>query len=357
MKGLLIYRVNFANTANYGVVIKGKGQAKAYRENDVDLDLIFLENKTILINDQAYTRLSGINTVDRNHRVFWKKLKELDLSSYDFIHIRYPYSTPWFFSFIKGINKKTKCLIEFPTYPYDSEFLGLKTALLKVDHYYRQKVISKADYIVHYGSEPALYGTSCINITNGVDLDQFPIRKPIKTDHTLRLVAVGKWQYWHGLDRMLYGISACPKLSILLHIIGVGPENQKLKRLTLKLGISNKVKFVGNKKGEELNHYFNNADLAIGTLGMHRKNVALDASLKHREYAARGVPFVLSTADRAFPGTCGFVHYVPADDSPVNMELVKNLLNIDVDENSIRAYANQHFSWNNIISKILDETF
>lgn len=94
---------------------------------------------------------------------------------------------------------------------------------------------------------------------------------------------------------------------------------------------------------------FNNTDIAIGTLGIYRKNVALDSSLKHREYCARGVPFVLSSDDPDFSVELPWVHYVAADDSAVSLfdliQFWKNIKKRAVVKEEIRKFAVERIDW------------
>lgn len=353
MKGLLIYRVDFADISNHGVALKAKGQAKAYRNAGVTLDIINIYKGAIHINDQLLLPLSGISTLYKNHRVFWNKLRTINLSVYDFVHLRHPYATPWLLSFTTRLLPAVTLLVELPTFPYDEEFKKSKKLLLKIDHHYRKSLFEKTSYIIHYGQETELFNVPCINITNGVDLEVFPLRNHIKKDNKIRLIAVGKWQYWHGLDRVIKGIAASNK-NVILTIIGEGPENKNLKTLSATLGIEGQVTFVGSKKGKELDNYFNKADIAIGTLGMHRKNVKIDASLKHREYAARGIPFIYAGTDLDFNSNCPFVKIIASNDLPVNMSEVLTFKEISNESISIHNYAKSKLSWNSRMKKILN---
>ena len=52
--------------------------------------------------------------------------------------------------------------------------------------------------------------------------------------------------------------------------------------------------------GKELDELFDLADFAIGSLARHRSHIDKIKTLKNREYAARGIPFIYSETDEDF---------------------------------------------------------
>ena len=81
------------------------------------------------------------------------------------------------------------------------------------------------------------------------------------------------------------------------------------------------VMFHGVKTGLALDEIYNQCDIGIEVLGGHRKGIALSSSLKSREYAAKGLPFVTSCYIDVFDDM-DFVLKFPADETPINMEAV-----------------------------------
>lgn len=356
MKGLLIYRVDLGNPSNSGVLQKLKGQYIAYQSLGVEIDTVHILNNALIFQNKKIKQLSGISTLDIHHRSFWKAMTSLDLASYDIIHLRYPYSTPYLVRFIKELPSNLQLIIEFPTYPYAQEFKAWKKVLLYVDKVYRPQVLSRASHCIHYGTEIQLLGLPCVNITNGINISSVKERKPTPSkDQQLNLLAIGKWQNWHGLDRLLKGIAASVYKDIELTIIGEGPENTSLTRLVKALELEDQVKFLGNKIGAELDRFFDPADIAVGTLGMHRKGVEVDASLKHREYAARGIPFIYAGKDPDFLD-CNFALSIPKDESYVDIALLYHLKNKKLSSKKIRNYAEKNLAWESRITKVLSSS-
>ncbi|GAI27325.1 unnamed protein product [marine sediment metagenome] len=86
--------------------------------------------------------------------------------------------------------------------------------------------------------------------------------------------------------------------------------------------MENNVIFHGLKYGKELDKVFDEVHIAIGTLGIHRKNLKYGSTLKVREYMARGVPFVISYIDEDIEEEFPLFLKLQPDDNPVNMDKV-----------------------------------
>ena len=77
----------------------------------------------------------------------------------------------------------------------------------------------------------------------------------------------------------------------------------------------------GKRHGKTLDQIFDWCDMGIGSLGRHRVGIQQIKTLKNREYAARGIPFVYSETDSDFDNR-SYVLKVPADESPVDIQQV-----------------------------------
>ena len=84
------------------------------------------------------------------------------------------------------------------------------------------------------------------------------------------------------------------------------------------------VIFHGQKMNEELDELFNEADFAIGSLARHRSGIDKIKTLKNREYAARGIPFIYSETDEDFD-PMPYIMKVPADESPIDIHRLEGV--------------------------------
>ena len=255
-------------------------------------------------------------------------------------------------------NKGIRCVTEVPTYPYDSEFRGypLKYKIpLYIDMIFRRALAKKMNAIVTFSNEESIFGQRTIRISNGIDLDSIPLHQPLhQTD--VHLVAVAEIHYWHGFDRLVAGMGEYCRLHpngrrVFLHVVGWEDDRGATSNgyLTIaqtaeKYGVTPYVIYHGKLFGKALDDVFNQCVFAIGSLGRHRSGITTIKTLKNREYAARGIPFIYSENDADFDGK-PYILKAPADESPVNMQRILSFIdNYKPAPTEIRSSV-MHLSW------------
>jgi len=298
---IIIYRVDKSNPANAGVIQKLQGQVEGLQKCKYKVDYLTHDKKNIYVNQKSIHKFSRFHQNKIKNLFFYNYIRAL--ISYDLYIIRYTVSTPAFLSWLKRIkstNPTAKIVIDMPTYPYQLEWRGgLGKKVLWMDRNYNQHLHKYVDLISHSGPEKAIFGIPTFPITNGISASQITTPKKRTRNAKMTMVAIAKWQDWHGLDRLLQGLSKYQS-EYKLHIIGEGPAITSLKSLSRRLGIDKQLVWHGNLVGQAMMNICRKADLGIGTLGLHRKNVAVDSSLKHRTYCAMGIPFILAGRDVDF---------------------------------------------------------
>jgi hypothetical protein len=110
------------------------------------------------------------------------------------------------------------------------------------------------------------------------------------------------------------------------------------------------VIFHGSHAGKSLDELFRKKDLAVGNLGVHRKDMVTNPDLKNREYCARGIPFVASTSDPGFPVGFPYLLQEQPDESPIQIQkLIDSIDNIRLKYpeyvREMRQFAEKHFDW------------
>jgi len=75
-----------------------------------------------------------------------------------------------------------------------------------------------------------------------------------------------------------------------------------------------------------LDEVFNQCQFAIGSLGRHRSGITVIKTLKNREYATRGIPFIFSEQDSDFDYQ-PYVLKAPADETPIDIQKIIDFLN------------------------------
>jgi glycosyltransferase involved in cell wall biosynthesis len=233
-----------------------------------------------------------------------------------------------------------KSVMEVPTYPYDGEFatLPLKYRIEHIfDKMFRCKLASYMDAIVTFTDEQEIFGQRTICISNGVDFDSIPLHKPIAVTNEIHLIGVAEVHPWHGFDRLIKGlgeyyrqqpVANSNKPDVFFHVVGGVSESmmRDFQAIIHQFGIEQYVVFHGKLFGDELTAVFNQCQFAIGSLARHRSGITRIKTLKNREYAARGIPFIYSEEDSDFDQQ-PYVLKAPADDSPVEICQILDFLN------------------------------
>ncbi len=181
-------------------------------------------------------------------------------------------------------------------------------------------------------------------VGNGIDVDSRPIRKPPSspgTEAPVRLLGLGVLHEAHGLDRLLLALSAARQdgsAPIPVEVIvtgGESPTRSGIEALVRDLDLKTTVHMREEVSGTTMDALFDWAHVGIGVLAPHRKGLDTLSPLKHREYLARGLPFMYAGHDTALMGEEYFALQVPNDESPLRL-------------NSILAWARRVSSRQNV---------
>lgn len=270
--------------------------------------------------------------------------------------------------FDKLSKRGIKCITEIPTYPYDSEFKGypLKYKIpLYIDKLFRKALAKKMEAIVTFSNEETIFGKRTICISNGIDLDSIPIHNP-KKQKDIHLIAVAEIHYWHGFDRLVAGMGEYYKLNpdarkVFFHVVGWEDDRGTtsngyltVEQTAKKYNIGQYVVNHGKLFGDKLDEVFNQCVFAIGSLGRHRSGITNIKTLKNREYAARGIPFIYSETDNDFEDK-PYIIKAPADESPINIRQIIDFIDThDVNPTEIRNTV-EHLSWRFQMEKVVRE--
>ena len=263
----------------------------------------------------------------------------------EFVYARcFQNASPFLFRFFKKLKKAgIHAVTEIPTYPYDQEFTSSSDWNMKlglwIDKCFRKCLYSNMDAVVTFSDAKEIFGQRTINISNGVDFDSIPLHSPLASHHSaLHLIGVAEVHYWHGYDRLIAGLGEYYKQAdrpceVYFHIVGgVAPSEMYdsmhapgFHELMEKYGIQDKVIFHGQLFGQALDDIFNQCQFAIGSLARHRSDITNIKTLKNREYATRGIPFIYSEQDSDFDHQ-PYVLKAPADESPINIQQIIDFL-------------------------------
>lgn len=377
MKILFLVYHGFSEAS--GISKKIHYQVKGLRENGHDVRLCyygFAENghrcryiDDKVIQDYGIGKWAGIR-----QRLDYKCIYDYCIqNNIQFVYARcFQNANPWLIRFFKKLRKaEIHAVTEIPTYPYDKEFMHFEWKMrveLKIDQLFRKKLYQQMDALVTFSDAERIFGQHTIRISNGVDFDSIPLHQPFANNHELHLIGVAEVHPWHAFDRVMSGmgeyyrqkqLANSQKLDVYFHVVGgVHPNRMKLdfQPIIDKFGIRNKILFHGQLFGVALTDVFNHCQFAIGSLGRHRSGITNIKTLKNREYATRGIPFIYSEQDSDFDNQ-PYVLKAPADETPINIQQIIDFMDsFSMKPEEIRKTV-EHLTWRIQMQRVVDEVF
>lgn len=380
-KLLFIYHSNNLKK-NSGIINKIINQSKAMNENGI-LHKTYILFKEEELNDvNLFPKLDYVcfkplsYYKNRNSKIMklltlrkiykeYNNICESEKENYDFIYQR---MAPLFPSNINFIRKnKGKIIFEHNSIE-KSEYKSSGQKLYFIfsslfDKYVRKcaiKYVCVSKEVFEY-QESIYKNKEGIVIPNGIDVSTYKLRTPPTYDGSkLNLIFVGNIRYWHGLERIIQSTNNYKgPVDVKLMILGEANQEDYLKPLVEELKVEDKVQFLGYKTKEELDEYFDIAHIAIGCLGGFKKNMEYGSTLKNREYAARGIPMIISEIDDDLSQESNyFIMQVSNDENIFKMEDIIKFnesmyeKGIDNVTKYIREYANNNLDYNKKLIKL-----
>lgn len=370
------YKITDAEKKQNGVLKKIIGQIKVFNDAGFKVDLLNVsENKGNYLSKFFYSLFYKNQYLLNNYDA---------VENIDFVYVRHFSPVNRGCLGLLSYLKKNGCKIiyEIPTYPYDGEHKGFKGfVFLGIDKIFRKKLRRYVDCIVTYSQDNTIFDIKTVKIVNGIDcstispVDVTEYRQDIDripTEAAIRLIAVAQFAKWHGYDRLIEGLYEYyknnPKKKVFLDFVGDGSVLSQYQEMVNKYGVAQYVVFHGVLTGAALSAVFNQADVAVCSLGCHRIGIFLGSFLKSREYIARGLPMISSTKIDILPNDYQYIQYVSEDDSPIDINAVINFYdrlirreNRELRIKNIRSFAenncDMHITMQSVIDNILNIPF
>jgi len=285
----------------------------------------------------------------------------------EFVYIRSNHNAnPFTIHMVRRMKKNgMKVVMEIPTYPYDQEYFYKNMwKQLVQDKIFRKLFAKQLDAIVTFTEECLIFGKKTIRISNGIDFDSVRMKKESHhPTNELHLIGVAEIHSWHGFDRVIKGLAdyyTTPRgIKVYFHVVGYFfsyVEKEDITNLINENHLEPYVILHGKKHGEELDKIFDQCEFGIGSLGRHRVGITDIKTLKNREYAARGIPFVYSENDTDFDKK-PYVLKMPADETAINIEDIINFYQrLNISPQEIRDSI-QNLSWKNQMKRVIDALF
>ena len=356
-----------------GISKKIRYQVKGLRENGHDVRLCyygFAENghrcryiDDKVIKDYGTSKWAGLRQrLDYNTVYDYCVHEKIEL-----VYARcFMNANPWLIYFFRKLRKAgIHAVTEIPTYPYDNEFddaKGFKRIGFVLDKTFRYSLYQYMDALVTFSDAQKIFGQWTIRISNGVDFDSIPLHEPSTFNHEFHLIGVAEVHYWHGFDRLIEGLGHYYQKGgqrmVYFHIVGGIWEGdlygkRGIQSLIDQYGLKDRVVLHGQLFGSQLDEVFNQCQFAIGSLGRHRSGISVIKTLKNREYAARGIPFIYSEQDSDFEDK-PYILKAPADESPIDIQKIIDFVDgFNMQPMEIRESV-RHLSWQIQMQKVVD---
>jgi glycosyltransferase involved in cell wall biosynthesis len=155
-----------------------------------------------------------------------------------------------------------------------------------------------------------------LNLPYCIDVNTFVPNQNIDKSSALVLGTCARLHSSKGIDLALRTLARLARLSTVpfrYRIAGAGPEEQRLKALSVNLGLADQVEFCGWLQPEALPRFYQSLDVYLHPARFEAYGVAVIEAL------ACGVPVLASdrtmaAIDRGIDGECGLLHITENED-------------------------------------------
>lgn len=356
---------------NNGISKKISYQLEAFKANGHEAHLCYMDESSSKRRIVDETIIADYGNGKKG-----KILKRTEFGSFvdyaikkqiDFVYIRSNHNAnPFTIRMVKRMKEAgIRAAMEIPTYPYDQEYFNksMRRQLIQ-DKLFRYQFANQLDAIVTFTEEDFIFGQKTIKISNGIDFDSVKLKKESShSSNNLHLIGVAEIHRWHGFDRVIQGManyySTSKDIKVYFHVVGYffSPvEEEEITKMIEENHLEPYVILYGKKHGEDLDEIFDKCDFGIGSLGRHRVGIDDIKTLKNREYAARGIPFIYSETDTDFDKQ-PYVLKMPANESPINIEdIIRFHMQLTISPQEIR-HSIEHLSWKNQMKRVIDAIY
>ncbi|ELX8422768.1 glycosyltransferase [Escherichia coli] len=322
----LLFLTHIVKDENNGVWKKVLSQVKALAQNSFNIDLVYrLDDNSYILKSNGIEK--KIKLQQKN--IIFYNVSKIIKKKYDVVYIRKPhggfYALFLFFALkkIKKINPNALIYMEIPTYPYANE---VRTFKGYISHYIYElsfcvfkKYLTK---ILCIGDAPEyIKNVPTVKFRNGVDTDLIQMIDNRPPHDSFIFVGIANLVYWHGYDRLLMSIKKYNGTkNVKFYIIGdTEPELSRLKSIVHQYNLDDRVIFLGRKSQIQIINILKTVHVCVDSLGRHRSGNKKNDSIKSKEYAAMGLPFIKSHDDDSFNNE-PFIYQVSANEKEFSID-------------------------------------
>ncbi len=204
--------------------------------------------------------------------------------------------------------------------------------------------------VVHLGTDPTSFRP-------GIDPRAVRDRFALPDAGTRWLVTVARLQRHKGMDTVIAALPAILARApdVRYAVAGAGPDRERLEKLTHKLGLADRVRFLGGVTDQDLPALYNLASVYVGASRRSERLGVEGFGISLVEASACGLPVVAGNSggipDAVQDGETGFL--VPPEDPAALADAICRLLGdatlaTRLGENGRRA-VETHFNWDRVV--------
>lgn len=231
-----------------------------------------------------------------------------------------------------------------------------------IDIIYKKRAIKYIDRLAAMTDEKLLFPKEIVRFENGIDLcNILPQNKKGEKEGCIRIISVSYECEVHGYDRMLLGLAEYKKKQVeqryQIKLILVGTILPSTRQLIQNLGLEDDVVLPGVLSGKELEEMYNQCDMGMGCLAIHRRGTLSVSSLKVKEYIAKGIPFFFAGRSLFQSEDFPYALTLESKEGPINVEGIidfyQNTKDMPDRINKMREWAKK-YSWDVQMEKVVD---
>lgn len=312
---------------------------------------------SILKNGQFNeSKILNTATKENDFSVFWTASKYLiSKNFYHMVYFRYDLSNQLhqFIDFIKSTETlKSKVCCEIASYPF------LKELNDRNNVEFEKRVIKHLSltclYIFTPSSVKSILGKKVLQFDNSSNISNVSNFNKRCDRDGFRILIIANASSWHGIDRIINGVSAHKERNLKIDVFGNGKQIKQLRSLVFKLNLGSVVQFHESRNLSFFEKNKKNWNMGLSAIGLHRINRTNAKPIKARDYIALGLPVICTKEDKIMAKN-NFNFVVSSDDSSVDIGLVKShYYNLDEKQtqNEMSRFSKSYLNWNSFRNKI-----
>jgi glycosyltransferase involved in cell wall biosynthesis len=376
MKKLFFYTNMKYSETSAGITKKVRSQVQAFRELGYEVHYTAYGDDQLLLLDSNGNVISSKNFAFRNlkirrytrrYELILFSINEIKKRKYDLSYLRYHFFDSWFYRLLRQCRKVSgKVIVEMHAYPCLRFQVNRMLPFYLTDKLWGKKCAGLVDRFAAMCEHTTLLGkpvTMIYNAINPNDLKEARTHKYEKKE-IIEMIAVGYEDPLHGHDLLIKGIEEYKKnggeYNFKVHLVGTYLSSTL--ELIKNSRYSDCFELHGLQHGENLMKLYDLADIAIGTLALHRRGgMTSTSSLKLVEYLCMGLPCVYSGKELMLEEDYPYALQIEDNSQPLDMkkviEFYEHLVEKGVTAQQIHdSVAIEKNTWKAQMEKVIEDS-